>query len=318
MSDGNTHDLKVVFITGSGRSGSTLLDRVLGQVDGIFSAGELRGIAERSVIGNRLCGCGKPFRECEVWQKVFKDAFGGFDGFDADRFIYLKESVTRTGSMMRMASRLKSDTVEEAVEYTAIMEKLYRSIAKVTGDHVIIDSSKYPSHAHLISQNSTLQVYQLHLVRDARAVAHSWQRKKLKNDTVKPEYMPIEHPVQSAIGWLTWNYAANVLPVRTDSKYLRIRYKDFVRRPQEMAALVMEFLEEKQLPPFVDDKTVRMKPNHTVSGNPARFHNGNVKIREDKEWRENIRPATKFWATLIGAPLLARYGYFKKSRRSKP
>ena len=35
---------KVLFIGGYGRSGSTLLDRVLGSTDGFFSAGELRSL----------------------------------------------------------------------------------------------------------------------------------------------------------------------------------------------------------------------------------------------------------------------------------
>ncbi|WP_420910932.1 sulfotransferase [Thermus thermophilus] len=36
--------VKVVFIGGYGRSGSTLLDRMLGQVEGFVSVGELRHI----------------------------------------------------------------------------------------------------------------------------------------------------------------------------------------------------------------------------------------------------------------------------------
>src|SRR6476469_754930 len=54
----------VLFIAGWGRSGSTLLDRMLGQVPGVFSAGELRDIWDRGVREDRLCGCGQPFHEC--------------------------------------------------------------------------------------------------------------------------------------------------------------------------------------------------------------------------------------------------------------
>ena len=34
--------IKVVYITGAGRSGTTLLDILLGELDGFFSAGEMR------------------------------------------------------------------------------------------------------------------------------------------------------------------------------------------------------------------------------------------------------------------------------------
>jgi len=36
-------DPKVLFITGRGRSGSTILDNLLGQLDGFFSLGQVNG-----------------------------------------------------------------------------------------------------------------------------------------------------------------------------------------------------------------------------------------------------------------------------------
>ena len=36
--------MTIVFIGGAGRSGSTLLEKILGNLDGCFSAGELRFI----------------------------------------------------------------------------------------------------------------------------------------------------------------------------------------------------------------------------------------------------------------------------------
>ena len=63
--DGNA--VPVLFIACAGRSGSTLLDRVIGMQDDFFSAGELRFIWERSFGENQLCGCGAPFDECAFW-----------------------------------------------------------------------------------------------------------------------------------------------------------------------------------------------------------------------------------------------------------
>jgi D-aminopeptidase len=60
----------VVFIGSWSRSGSTLLDLMLGKVDGFFSAGELRLLWQRGAAENQLCGCARPFAECEVWSRV--------------------------------------------------------------------------------------------------------------------------------------------------------------------------------------------------------------------------------------------------------
>jgi len=48
----------VLFIGGLGRSGSTLLDRMLGRLDDVWSVGELVHLWERGLSQNNRCGCG--------------------------------------------------------------------------------------------------------------------------------------------------------------------------------------------------------------------------------------------------------------------
>ena len=62
----------MVYIAGSGRSGSTILDNILGQIGGWASAGELRFLWERGVLGDRLCGCGERFSVCPFWTQVLR------------------------------------------------------------------------------------------------------------------------------------------------------------------------------------------------------------------------------------------------------
>ena len=45
--------VKVLYVTAWRRSGSTILDDVLGQLDGCFSTGELHYLWERSVLQGR-------------------------------------------------------------------------------------------------------------------------------------------------------------------------------------------------------------------------------------------------------------------------
>jgi len=64
----------VLYIAGTGRSGSTVLANLLGEVDGFFAAGEVRFLWQRGLVENRLCGCGAPVSECAVWREVFEVA----------------------------------------------------------------------------------------------------------------------------------------------------------------------------------------------------------------------------------------------------
>ena len=50
---------RVVSIVGPGRSGTTLLGEILGEVPGVFDAGELRWLWRRGLGEDRRCGCGE-------------------------------------------------------------------------------------------------------------------------------------------------------------------------------------------------------------------------------------------------------------------
>jgi hypothetical protein len=67
--------LKVLYIAGVGRSGSTLLERVLGAMPGAVNGGELNAIFSRVAAQNQRCGCGEPFSECPFWTAVGERAF---------------------------------------------------------------------------------------------------------------------------------------------------------------------------------------------------------------------------------------------------
>jgi hypothetical protein len=52
-----------------------------------------------------------------------------------------------------------------------------------------------------------------------------------------------------------------------------------------------------------------LSPNHTAYGNRSRFLTGEVTIRCDETWREEMPAKYKLLATLLGLPLLTAYRY---------
>ncbi|HKZ43206.1 MAG TPA: hypothetical protein VJ044_19770, partial [Candidatus Hodarchaeales archaeon] len=182
--------IKVLYISGWGRSGSTILSNILGQVEGFFPVGEIRFIWTRNLLENRLCGCSVPFMNCEIWQKIFTEAFGGFEKVDANRVAHLCERFTRTRQVPRMLFMPhKMESHPDMIEYLDHLDKLYRAIQSVTGCRVIVDSSKYPSYASILDLLPNLDLYVVHLVRDSRAVSFSWSKKKRQPDSTIDEYM---------------------------------------------------------------------------------------------------------------------------------
>src|SRR6266705_3371373 len=97
--------LRVLYIGGWGRSGSTLLDRMLGQVPGFFALGEVREIWQSGLRENRLCGCGASFRECPFWTRVGAEAFGGWDRLPLAEVLKLWRAYDRPWALPRLFRR---------------------------------------------------------------------------------------------------------------------------------------------------------------------------------------------------------------------
>ncbi|MGI9157978.1 MAG: hypothetical protein ACR2FG_15330, partial [Marmoricola sp.] len=69
----------VVFIGGAGRSGSTLLGQLLGQLSGFAAVGEMASRFFAKNLELQYCGCGAPVPTCPFWTAVAQRGFGGWD-----------------------------------------------------------------------------------------------------------------------------------------------------------------------------------------------------------------------------------------------
>jgi hypothetical protein len=297
--------LKVLFISGWGRSGSTLLDNMLGQLDQFVSVGELRYVWDRGLQQNRRCGCGAAFRDCTFWQDVFRDAFGGFDRVEAGEMLNVRDRYDHA-RMLLLHRSMRSSQIER---YQSNLVKLYRSITAVSGARVVVDSSKTPSHGRILQGCPELDVHVVHLIRDSRAVAYSWQRKKLARD-VDGLYMTQFSSAHSSFLWDGMNAAAEMLKTANPARYLCVRYEDLVTAPRTTLSAILSLVGEggAQMP-FLQDSKVVLSPVHGFSGNPSRFERGVVELRPDDEWRSKLKSTQRLLVTALTGPLLVRYGY---------
>ena len=310
--------VKVLYIGGYSRSGSTILLRLLGQIEGFFSIGEMTYVWQRSFVENQLCGCGQPFRECPFWTQVIEEAFGGFEQVDVAEIRDLRAAVQGNHNLpYLMFPRLRTAAYRQKLQsYTALLGKLYRAIRRVSGSDVIIDSSKVPPYAFVLHEAPDIDLHVLHLVRDSRATAYSWQRKKARPEIYwKKEYMDRYSPVRSSLEWALMNRMLQSTD-RDGSSYRLLRYEDFVSQPRETLVELLHWMgEDASRLPFLDNEhTVHLRTDHTVSGNPNRFQQGIVKIRPDVEWRDKMTWDQKYLVTALTWPLLRRYGYLGRNQ----
>ncbi len=302
---------KVLFIAGWGRSGTTLLGNILGQLEGYASLGELRHVWDRGVLENRKCGCGKDFHDCELWTGIFNDAFGGMDKALAGQMVHNRDSLLRTRHMpfIQMKS-VRNKLMDRARGTIDNLAKLYTSIHKQTGCRVIVDSSKSPADAYLLAQVPEIDLYTVHVVRDPRAVAYSWWSRQKKMGDGKGDEMERYSPMWSSLLWNAWNVYIPRIWRANNWPYMYIQYESFIQKPQQDVEAIAKFIDEQRATlPFVNDREVRITPCHMVSGNPNRFSTGNLKLKTDNEWETKMSPLLRTAVSALTVPVRGRFGY---------
>lgn len=305
---------RVVSIAGSDRSGSTLLDTILGTADGFFSAGELRYLWERGVLQHRLCGCNEPIPECTVWGEVLT-RLPAFAGEAAARDIVDKLERLRTRyAPLAMFPPTRGSFTQSLSNLTEIFAEVFPTTRDVTGSKVIIDSSKRPLYTFMLAQVPTIELTVVHVVRDPRAVAHSRNRYKRQLDSGEDRGMTQASPIRSATSWNMWNVGVRSLAGRLP-RYLVVRYEDLIAEPRATVERVLDVvgLGDAAIP-FISGSTVTLQPNHTVSGNPGRFTTGDVELRLDAAWEQDMSAFDRGLVTGMTMPFLKRYGYAVRTR----
>jgi hypothetical protein len=304
--------LKVVFFGGYSRSGSTLLDRMLGQLPGFFSTGELGYLWTHGLQANQLCGCGERFLSCPFWNRVGEAAFGGWDNVDLEEMLSLERSVNRHRFLpFLLAPRLSDAYRKELERYTEALARVFRAIRSVSGARVIIDSTIDPSYGFVLRRVPGLDLRLVHLVRDSRATAFSWTRWQRKTDRVDSViYQRRFPPAVTAVRWMMFHSLIHLLSA-VEPRELLVRYESVVREPREEILRILRHIDEpiRDDLDFIGDGEVVLQEDHTVAGSLMRLTQGRLPVRLDDEWTTKLSLPHRRAVTVLTWPLLRRYRY---------
>ena len=308
--------LRVIYLGGLGRSGSTLLERLIAELPGVNALGEVVHLWQRGLADNERCGCGHRFGDCAFWSLVGKAAFGGWDHVSVGRVAELKNAVDRTRFIPLLAGPgLPARMRQSLTEYTSYYLRAYQAVAEVTGDVAMVDSSKHASLAFCLSRRPEIDLRVVHLVRDSRAVAYSWTKTVARPEASSESYMTTYAPVRAAGQWNAENSALQLL-ARRGTPVLRIRYEDLIKSPERTVRTLARFAglraDDTALGFLGNDGESRravLHEAHTASGNPIRFATGAVSIHGDDRWRAAMPGWHRRTVTAMTLPLLAHYGY---------
>ena len=301
----------VLYITGHGYSGSTLLTFLLGSHPQIATVGEL-GIAERAKLQTTPeqyhCSCQVPVRECDFWRRVRREMGErghDFDVWDSDldfraRSGGLSDVILRAvqrGPVLELARsvgvRVVPGARRELARILSRIEALAEVVTGIKGSRVFLDSSKRPERAVFMRRIPSFDMRVIHLVRDGRAV--SWSN--MKNLGLGPE--------AAADSWVADNRAAEqARRWFPPERWMTLRHEDVCADPAGAQSRICSFA---GLPPGNGVPDFRGVEQHVI-GNRMRL-SSTSEIRLDERWRTAVTREQMAVIERRVAPLNRGYGY---------
>ena len=314
---------EVVYIAGSGRSGSTLLERALGASPGWVNVGELIELFRQPEGLQERCGCGEPFATCPVWSEVGRLAADCWSPEVVARIQWLQSQVSRQRLIPQLLATRRdsgSELARNCREYADRLGRIYRAVAEATGAEVVVDASKWPGQA-LALQLGGVPVRLVHAVRDPRGVAHSWAKSGLaRPQSSTGATMASRAPWESAARWVAMQTEVRAMAHRFEHSSI-VRYEDFVGDPAATLARARRDLGFDDTPEalgHIGPDAITLPASHGVAGNPSRFESGTVTLRPDVAWTSALATRDRRVVSILTAPVLLAHGYPVRARAVTP
>lgn len=295
--------IRVVYIAGAGKSGSTLIDRVLGSSPNAFSVGQLENLRffidefdpRRARQKDRYCDDqGFRLRESPFWKPVIEAMEKG------NRAIYDPRCPMSVRGLLRalFAGGKPSymQPFDDAAMYGAILSRARETKGPQVG--IIVDSSKEMKRLVALMREPGLEVFVLHLVRDVRGVAYSWEKKGLNGMRAFRRW-----------AWLNALFSWYLRVAVPRDHRLRLSYDLFTRDPAG-AARRMNAAFGLQLDPEKLVDAINADVSWRFSGDGMRREPVSA-IRSDPAWRTNL-PRAKRWALTVLAWIPNRLWVYRR------
>ncbi|MBD3249157.1 hypothetical protein GF336_03870 [Candidatus Woesearchaeota archaeon] len=270
---------KAIYIAGTGHSGSTLIDMLIGSSEDVLSLGELsfynlykNDISYKKGTKKYICACGKRFKRCDFWSKISSS-------IRIKKFYSLKESLYIILNIFipQLGIKKMSDQTNKLIE----------EIKKHKTFNYVLDSSKDPRRLFLLLENPALEVYSIVMMRRAEAVAYSYSRKG-RIQKSKNYYLMI-------LQWILINFL--IKKILKDKKHILVDYEDFCKYPKKYIRAI-----NRKLGIRIDEddylKQINSTAYHNIDGNIMRFKKINS-VESDDIWKKKITGFKKIYSMAI-------------------
>jgi len=302
--------IPVIYVAGAGRSGSTLLDTILGTHPMVEGVGELTRLVRLGWMENHYCSCGRRGNDCPFWARVRQRFEAGEEPGFLQKSIQWKNGVERHRGILPIG-RHKNPGDPFFDAWAGQTRTLVETILFVGAKRSLVDSSKNPVRLRALLEIQELKTYGIHIVRNPLGVAFSlaraWQRSE--SEGIERDF-PAKPVWRSGAFWVWANLATEwVLRKMPRDRWIRLRYEDLVMRPRESLDRIsrltgIDFSEQGR----AAEAGEAFDTGHTIAGNRLRMQ-GKVRVEPGKGMKWRLSFWNRLVVRLLTWPLMLRYGY---------
>ena len=291
--------IKVLYIAGTIRSGTTLLAQLFGELPGFVNIAEGSYFLYRDRKAPTLpCSCGKLSADCHVWRDIVTQI--------PPEACFLGSHLIRTRYFPRLWWQLRiRNRLASLRPLTSEITRTFATLLSRAGGSILVDCSKNVSTGYLLCQIPELEVHVVHLVRHSHGIVDSWCR--------PDRYYHPRSFVSGLAFWSVDNTLCQLLRSRASS-YSLLLYEDFVQSPRECLERIASAVTGRPIAAdFFSVPSARVGLQHWLAGNPRAQLNTDLLVQEPET---HIPWPARVAASLITFPLLWKFGYFgrKKAR----
>jgi hypothetical protein len=308
---------RMLYIMGRGHSGSTFLDVMIGNVDGVESIGEVISGLNRG--RNEICSCGLLAGDCPFWIAVaerYSTISGGRDLFDDGAWLWKQSDVLKFPQAVISGAHFGGVRWNE---YSARQRCLIDAVGEVSTASSVLDSNKEYSRALMLLRIQP-EARVIHLHRSPLAIlgSHYYRRKEQGQPFkfLKREYAPERsYPfvlMLTASAWSVGMALGLLIKVMYPKQVLNLRYEKLMAEPSSELARIGGFLQIDLAE--VQAMVAERRPfsvGHNLGGNELR-HDGSFVFVPNVKGRRRLPLYLKVLAWPFALPGYLLRGLFAR------
>ena len=211
--------MNIIYILGTGRTGTTLLGIALSNNNNIFDTGEILKFIKLKGVPH---GFNERSDNYKFWQRIYRQL-----GLKIEINETLESIIHRREYHKYFIKNLFFN--RNNVRYKDYINNFFDVLEDEIDESIVIDSSKYPGRAMALENNLSANhnAYYVYIKRNPISVANSFAKKGVEQ--------PSKSFLASNLYYFIVNLCCNIFLITINKeKKITIKYEDFIAKPEQV------------------------------------------------------------------------------------